>query len=371
MRVFDIYWFNIADKVKFKDTQPYLKNMLAELGLSWSDLDFAASIVDDDPMTEKILKNFPRLKKYYHPVEIGEISATICSYTENWFSGELFCDKSDYDDVFTLFSKIPRPLNISDGHILLNGVNWFGEESLPPIPYNLEGRNVSRLTYYVCYYSNYIVQYRGFDDGLKRNEVSVCIETTAASEPRDSSAILEKLIPYLGKPVETNRTCVFSKEECQKYDDLPYKQHSKYLKGFMENILPIPKKRPYIARSLPPIPHLADITTMKKAFAGTGFTHKKGNPGYMGEYDCRDSHGYLYQAYVQKLSDWRTFRIWLEISGYNFTLSAPGLDYSMEEEGESLPILRAFALLCAKIRDEYGDKLAADFGDTPEWYYKY
>ena len=36
MRVFDIYWFNIADKVKFKDTQPYLKNMLPEYGFTWS-----------------------------------------------------------------------------------------------------------------------------------------------------------------------------------------------------------------------------------------------------------------------------------------------------------------------------------------------
>lgn len=110
---------------------------------------------------------------------------------------------------------------------------------------------------------------------------------------------------------------------------------------------------------------------MKKAFAETGFMHKKGNPGWLGEYDCRDSHGYLYKAFVQKLSDGCSFRVWLEISGCNFNtgyLDAP--DYCMQEEGESFPIIREFALLCAKIRDEYGDKLAADFGDTPKWYYK-
>lgn len=33
MRVFDIYWFNIADKVKFKDTQPYLKNSSRSMDL--------------------------------------------------------------------------------------------------------------------------------------------------------------------------------------------------------------------------------------------------------------------------------------------------------------------------------------------------
>ena len=33
MRVFNIYRFNIADKVKFKDAQSYIQNMLSELGL--------------------------------------------------------------------------------------------------------------------------------------------------------------------------------------------------------------------------------------------------------------------------------------------------------------------------------------------------
>ncbi len=367
MRVFDTYGFNIADKVKFKDTQPYLKNMLAELGLSWSDLAFSASTVTSDSVIARILEKFPKLEKYYHSTENDP---TICSYTENWFSGELFSDKSDYDDVFTLFSKIPRPLNIPFGHILLNGVNWFGEESSSPVPdYNWEGADFSRLSN-VHYYSNYIAQHRSYDDGLKYNHVSVCIETTAASEPRDSSTILEKLIPYLGKPISTDRTCVFSKEEHQKYNVLT-KKHSEYLKILMNKTLPNPKKYSLTMNYSAPIPHLADIPTLKKAFAGTGFTHKKGNPGWLGEYDCRDSHGYLYRAYIQKLSNRCTFRVWLEISGHNFeTWRCPELDYCMKEEGESLPILREFALLCTKIRDEYGDKLAADFGDTPEWYYK-
>ena len=63
--------------------------------------------------------------------------------------------------------------------------------------------------------------------------------------------------------------------------------------------------------------------------------------------------------------------MWLDISGCTFDINTLAeQDYEMEKEGESQPILREFALLCAKIRDEYGDKLAADFGDTPDWYYK-
>ena len=48
MRVFNICRFNIADKVKFKDAQSYIQNMLSELGFGWSDLAFAASTVSRD-----------------------------------------------------------------------------------------------------------------------------------------------------------------------------------------------------------------------------------------------------------------------------------------------------------------------------------
>ncbi|MCM1090508.1 MAG: hypothetical protein NC092_06980 [Butyrivibrio sp.] len=368
MRVFNIYRFNIADRVKFKDTQPYLKTMLAELGLNWSDLAFSVENISSDTVISKVLEKFPELKKYYHATENGPI---VCSYTENWFSGELFANKSDYDDVFTLFSKIPRPFNIPFGHILLNGVNWFSEETAAPAPDpHWEGADFSKLAN-VHYYSNYIAQHRNFDDGLKYNGISVCIETTCDPEPRDSSAIIEKLIPYLGKPVSSGTKCVFSREEYKRYNEL-LEEHSEYIHNYLRNALPDAQKYPFSSYYPAPIPHLADIPTMKKAFAGTDFTHKKGNPGWLGEYDCRDSHGHLYSAYIQKLSDGCTFRVWLEISGYNFrTRPLAELDYSMREEGESMPILREFALLCAKIRDEYGDKLAADFGDTPEWYYRY
>lgn len=369
MRVFKIYRFNIADKVKFKDTQPYIQKMLSELGLSWSDLAFAANCTPSDSTIANVLEKYPVLKKYYRSSQY-EYGTTICSYTENWTAGELFADKSDYDDIFTVFSKVPRPFNIPFGHVLLNGVNWFGEEpSSPALDFSCDPQNFF-IHSNVRYYSNYIKQHRSYDDGLKCVRVSVCIETTADPVPRDDSAVIEKLIPYLGKPTAPITKCVFSREEHLRYKELSQK-HSEYLHDLMKNTLPTPIRYPYSPEYIPPVPHLADIPTMKKAFAGTGFTHKKGNPGWLGEYDCRDSHGHLYRAYIQKISDGYTFRVWLEISGHSFiTRRLAELDYQMREEGESLPILRAFALLCAKIRDEYGDKLAEDFGDTPEWYYR-
>lgn len=62
MRVFNIYMFNIADKVKFKDAQSYIQNMLSELGLGWSDLAFAASTVSGDRTISNVLEKLRNLK---------------------------------------------------------------------------------------------------------------------------------------------------------------------------------------------------------------------------------------------------------------------------------------------------------------------
>ena len=69
MRVFNIYRFNIADKVKFKDAQSYIQNMLSELGLGWSDLAFAASTVSGDRTISNVLEKLPKLKKNFKSVE--------------------------------------------------------------------------------------------------------------------------------------------------------------------------------------------------------------------------------------------------------------------------------------------------------------
>ena len=229
MRVFDIYWFNIADKVKFKDTQPYLKNMLAEFGFTWSDLAFSAQNASDDSVIARIQQKFPKLEKYFRSTKYG---STLCSYTDNRFNGELFAEKSDYDDIFTLFSKVPRPFNISSGHILLNGVNWFGEEPAAPVSdCTCEEKGLIYITD-ADYFSNHIAQHRNYDDGLKYNRVSVCIETTAVPEPRDSSTVIEKLIPYLGKPYWSRTHCVFSKEESLRNKELSGK-HSEYIKNLI------------------------------------------------------------------------------------------------------------------------------------------
>lgn len=366
MRIFEEYTFNITDKVKRKDVLTYIQNMIAELGLSWSDLAFRAACTPSSSAITNILEKFPELKKYFHNSQF-EYGMGICSHTENWCSGELFADKSDYDNIFTVFSKIPRPFNVS-GRILLSGVNWFGEKSAPPaIDYRYEEPPEFFTSKSAQYCSNYIEYAYHYGKDII---IHACIEVTDEPVPHESSIVIEKLIPYLGEPVNLRTVCIFSREENKRLKELK-KKHSEYLNSLIKETMPVPKYYPFTGKYKAPIPHIADIPVMKKAFAGTGFTHKKGNPGWLGEYDFRDSHGFTYQAHIQKGSDGYSFTVSLHIFGCNFRFHALGdLTYEMEKEGESQPILREFALLCAKIRDEYGDKLAEDFGDTPDWYYK-
>ena len=73
MRVFDTFIYNIVDKVKFKDTKPYIDKMLSELKLKYDSVIFTINEYMTDYDT--ILAKYPELEKYryyYEPYGMGE-----------------------------------------------------------------------------------------------------------------------------------------------------------------------------------------------------------------------------------------------------------------------------------------------------------
>lgn len=369
-RVFDSYGFNIIDKVKFGQTKPYLDNMLSELGLSYSKVGFMLNSVEGDKVFEKVLQKFPALQKYCYTEDFhGSADPYLSSFSENWRDGKIHADKEDRDDIAAVFSKIPRPFNIPFGHLILDGINWYEDsDNTVAVKFKyLQGKHPTLNP--PPFLSNRIMQDRSFDDGLKRNAVYVCIEATDEPEPRNTAEIIERLKPYLGEPKWSERECVFPREEVERLTELQA-EHGKRFKAYAEEMLPKQPRRPYTGEYIPPVPHITDLSTLKKAFAETGFEKEKGNRSYLNLFSCRDEHGFYYEAYTQRLSNGYEFRVWLDISGYNFGVgSGPvGWDYYAEKEGDSLEILKVFAEFCAKMRDVYGAELARDFGDTPSWY---
>ncbi len=375
MRVFDSYYFNIIDKVSFGKTVPYLEKMLSETGFSYKNTAFQLCAIYEGPQ-KKALSIFPALEKYsFFNNGQGLGHWGLCSYSANWRGGDIYVDKADEGDVYALFSKVPRTVNFSFGELILDGVNWFSDSNNAlgvdwDYPLNFP------MTAELPFCSNRIVQYRSYGDGRKMNRISVCIEVTDKDRPRNSRAVIEKLIPYLGEPTDFSRKCMYSSEEKGRFKSFE-REEQRHLAELAKNSLPEPRQhKPWANPHVMPQPdpklnHVADKFTLDKAFKGTAFTRQKGQPNWLSLYSFVDEHGFLYEAYVQKLTYCITndFRVWAAVSGCNFSLMSGSIDYYVTEEGESLEILKQFAEFCVKLSEEYGVELAEKFGETPAWYY--
>lgn len=370
MRVFDTYYFNIIEKVSFKDTKPYLDHMLEELGYSYRDISFMLWGSNRDDVTDKVLTKLPSLKKYYFMEgDSGSKDYGVTSFRENWQDGNVRADREDWDDIAMLFSKIPRPYNYPFGKLILDGINWFEDsDNSVAITDWVHGRDTYPTVHYPPFISNRIMQLRMYDDGRKYNRISVTIEVTDADGIRDSKAIIDKLTPYLGEGGGMSRECAFEKEEYILYMEFE-KAHCKRLKEIGDSMLPVPRNMKSVAYTTK-LEHVADKAVVNKAFKGTGFERVKGQPNWLHLYYMKDDNGYEYDAFVQKISIGNEFRCWIEIWGYNFHVKYEHPDYYVDQEGESLPILKEFASFCRHLRDTYGEELRKDYGATPDWYWR-
>ena len=371
-RVFHSYVFNIIDKASFKETKPYLERMLSELGYSYKNLGFSLRCVSGDFVPDKILAKYPSLKKYFYiDNSRGGYTPCISSFPENLRYGDIHADKEDWDTISEVLTKIPRPFGVPFVDLVLDDINWFGDSD------DSVRKNYSypdgdhHILVEPLEWGSRIVQRRSFDDGRKRNYIYVCFEVTAEPELRDSKEIINRLIPYLGEPMWSGCGCLFAPEDILKWESLEMKYQER-LEVIADDMLPKPKmdicENFNIVTNDPKISHISDKYTMNQVFVGTGFKREKGASNRINTYACTDKHGFQYQAETQRLTFGNIFRFSLFISGYNFDICFNSEDYYVTKEGESLEILKVFAQMCVKIRDEWGAELAKDFGETPSWY---
>lgn len=371
MRVFDTYYYNIIDKVNFKETKPYLEQMLKEQGYSYKNIAFMMDDFRKEPL-EKVLSKLPSLQKYeFMEDKHGIADYGITSIRENWSEGEIYADEEDWADISTVFSKIPRPYNFSSGKLILDGINWFGDvdDDIAVADWYC-GKEFSTADS-PPFLSSRIIHYHFYNDGKKNNRICVTIEVTKEDGIWDSTSIIKKLESYLGTYDGFERVCTFDKEEFHKNMKL-CELHGEKLQKLGDAFMPESEYVQRVRRQTyddPKIPHVADKVTCNKIFKGTRFERVKGQPNWLHLYSYIDDKGYKYDAYIQKISIGNEFRCWIEISGYNFHIRYEPEDYIVEKEGESLDILRVFAQLCDKMVDEYSENLKLDFGVTPGWYH--
>ena len=368
MRVFDTYIFNIFEKVSFKDTKPYIDNMLRELRYSYNDISFRMIPYNKNHI-DKAISKFPALKKYYLTKDLGNnrFEYQLTSYTTNWKSGKIHTDKKDWSEITNLFSKIPRPYNFSDCELILDGINWYDDSDNSISIANWKyGEENYYLIDYSYIYSNRIAQVRHSYDGKKENNIHITIDVTDDNGIRDSKEIIKKLEPYLGKDYSIQRKCVFDKNEYIKFNNLEQVHYMK-LKEIGDSILPNSRNMNEVDYKIP-LQHIADKATINEAFKGTSFKREKGQINLLHDYSLLDEKGYKYSVFVQKISSCNSFRFSLEISGYNFHIFYQHPDYFVDKEGESLDILKKFAEFCEYTIHTYSNEIQKDFGNTPDWY---
>lgn len=373
MRVFDTYYFNIIDKVSYKETKPYLEQMLKEQGFSYKNISFMLYDIRTETM-EKVFSKLPTLKKYAFTEDgRGGLSYGITSIRENWKNGEVHADEEDWQDISMVFSKIPRTYNLPFGKLILDGINWFGDSNDSVAITNWDcDEEVIPTIYTLPFISNRILQHRMYDDGKKTNSIEVTIEVTGEDGILDSTRIIKKLEPYLGTYDGFSRLCTFEREEYQADKELEQK-HNVKIKELGDSFLPENNWAECQSGDMysdTKIPNVANKATLDKVFQGTRFKRVKGQPNWFHQYSFVDENGYKYDANTQKLSIGNEFRCGIEISGYNFHIEYRHEDYIVKEEGESLEILMVFEKFCDKMIDEYSEELKRDFGITQEWYNK-
>ena len=380
MRVFETYSFNIAPKIKIKDTKMYIDKMLLDLGITYNNVGF--SIDGYITGTDVIADKYPNLKKYLYPtkeaIRYSEWRGPMDFFTSlspKWEQGNIYADREDWDDIFEIFSKIPRGYNIT-GSVLFDQIDWFGNgvketcfhsqyytDYFLGQPHEIEGFKM---------FNNLIIMRRRYDDGNKFNRVEVIIESTADGEPRDTSVIVDRLKPYFGEPEEHIRDCVespeLSKELQKKKDESLTKLEtmiSVYLaSGYEEKINCFESEYMKL---------LTDKKILKAAFKDTGFepiSNKGLLPG-MNSLECFDNHQYKYTLPI----DWtqltpKGFYFYVYVEGCNFNIHSTQYYVHIESAEAATEKLADLAKFCVSMRDQMGDILFENFGDTPNWYWK-
>lgn len=340
MKVYDRYSFNIADRVRFKDTKKYLDNMLASLGLHYNAVSFRfrGYITPLDKVTEA----YPELNKYRHNDERN-------GYNKEVLSSEGYADPEDWDTIFTVASKIPRGFNIIPV-LGLDNINWYGEET-------------EESDY------NSITMVREFDYGNKYNMIYVSVNATTENEPRNTTGIIDKLEPYLGKFEYKVRDCCFSREENELFKKRSF-ECEKHLRHMMEEFQQ-GRGKPDYKTDVPFIPNLADKKKIKEAFKNTDFVigSRYGLLPGMNRVICIDEHNYEFEILIDRTqSSPNYFYFYIYVSGYNFHIEGNQNIMMASSEQEAEERLSEIASFSMKVKEEMGALLAESLGCTPAWY---
>ena len=374
MRVFDNYCYNIIGIVKFNKTKAYIDKMLSELGLAYSRVCFSLRC----GRVDETLKKFPGLTKYCRtedktrdPAEYG--NRVITSISDKWYEGSLYAAKDDIPAVNEIFSKIPRTYDFTFAVLMLDGIDWYGEGTLPATAVKAEPwREWDKIppALYATGSSGIFME-RSFGDGNKKNTLWVKVEATADGEPRDTEDVTERLAPYLGKPLFCNRRCFYTQEEYDRFAILE-KQFSSELEELFRAHVSEGKHAFTDIMGDSMVKDLCGKRRVEKIFKNNGIDAHFGDSGMPGAitFSFYDSHRFSYSMLVDRSPSSNVISFRFSVSSCNFCASLRDKSFCLKTKEEADEKVGELARYVALVRDTVSGRLADAFDDCPAWFNK-
>ncbi len=384
MQIFDIYTYNF-NQIKFRDNKEYLDNLLAELGLRYSDVGFCFWSDYEGSPCEKATRQFKSLAQYKkcsqksesYPRSLSEHQMSSISVDGNG-GIDLYIDRDHIDDFGCLLKKVPRPINFGFMGVILDNISWSDDFVSRPCYKSNAIDSIAKDHRFSCYYSNSIRFVKEFDYGNKLNLVEVLAERDwdfekASPHPKK----FDELCARLGKLISKRTECVFDKAEAEKLElaDETLKRSinkNEYAGLFAEFKRDYPKTAQGVAQkvndSLVPMQGISPKKSFTCIGKKHGFKYKKCINGC---YELTKTDAYNHTVRVSfGVSPFSSLlSADISICGHNFNLliaSFPEVIIDGEAQVE-LYSKKVFEI-ADEIEEKFTEKLFLYYGKTPDWY---
>jgi hypothetical protein len=370
MKVYKTYRFNLGVQMPFKETLPYIENMLNSLGILYSGIAFSFKYGKIDA----VLKEYPNLKKY-HRAEIrnNETIHTISSVRVR--SGEktlIHANLEDEETIRQISAKIPRPYNFLDVELVIDNIAWYKDISFDDVFFDDD----IDLSYY---FSNSVHLIKSYNFGTKYNIVDVSIELIHTYDKIiDDSEIVKMLSTYLGTSIYNNITIRYNSEEKKKYAESEriieglidifnnrVKNFSVFTKSMNQG------SADSLTNQIMQAANPAGISSAKilKLLCKThGYQYRYGYGG--GYYSCCmiNENGHIFGIEHTQKPGTRWININLFMRGLEFSYKIQMGDIVPKTQND-LKIMLEYAFEMAKnMQRNFAAKLLNCYGKTPKWY---
>lgn len=402
MRVFQEYWFDLRERVLFKDTLDYTEAWLAREGITYRQMAFMMEFGGEKQPEDRLLAAFPGLARYHHGTSRNEYTLPydttpyvtydyeVSSVPKDWPGiPDIHVPPEEWPLVRALIKKIPRPFNPSLVCFALDHVQWFPEINTEPAldgePEELKDRRPDGLGLRPRY-SNHISLYKEFDTGRKHNPVSVTIERTHSRDSLlDDAPIRERLTAAFGKPTSSCMHVIFNREEhrARQAADAALAPILEALYADLrpEQATPAHVPPAYLHHQQPG--EDGQMIDFVRAAEGEPVSPKKAVCAAIkgtdlryryeagGVYVCEKINAYNHRlaVYFTVAPMSRHMNRWIHITGYNFQVALPqppGVDIMRQSTvDETVQLTLALALQAEELLRETLERL---YGATPGWY---